>query len=501
MPTTIHRQLIALLIMLLFSSVVCVAEGSESATTMKAKADALYNADRYVEAFDQYTLAMKRADKEGNELMREECLGNIGNIFGFFGDYERANAYFEKALKGAIQNHHNDVAAKCVINMVVTYVQMGHPDRAKEYFAMQNRIGLSNPALRQFFFYQSQAYIAFGEKHYALCVAMNRQAEIVARRKKLPQSYLASLNSLTGNCYQAEGKLDSAIVAYQRNVEPCRRLGNRMYLAEAYRNLAEAYRMLGERQNMLEYQSLYMAQTDTIFGEKQFNMAKDKLFKYENDQTNALITSLNTRVSNAYTGIFVIALFLIAVGALAYVIHRKNRRLNSAYLMLYTKNQELMSSHEESQQLRKQLAVPEEANVRDAQAESREQGFSGNTTRMLNDINTVMENIAIISNPDFSITALAEAVGSHTKTVSSVINSTYGKNFKTLLNEYRIREACRRLADDKTYGKLTIKAIAESVGYNSINNFIIAFKRIVGITPSAYQRMAKRGDEKRAKVV
>jgi AraC-like DNA-binding protein len=68
-------------------------------------------------------------------------------------------------------------------------------------------------------------------------------------------------------------------------------------------------------------------------------------------------------------------------------------------------------------------------------------------------------------------------------------------NFKSYLNEFRIREASKRLADNDVYGNMTIKAISEGVGYNSVNNFIIAFKRIVGITPSAYQKMAMMKDE------
>lgn len=467
---------LTIIISILLSVAAYGSSHNESTEEMKAKADALYNADRFVEAFDLYTLTMKRADSEGDELMRERCLGNIANIYGFFGDYERANVYFEKALKDAVANKHNDVAAKCVINMVVTYSQMGQPERAKEYFAIQNRISLSDSAMRQFFFYQSQAYIAFAEKHYSLCRSINRHAWQFALQKDLPMSYVASLHNDIGRCFQLEGMLDSAIVAYRQNMELCQRAGIRKYLAESYQNLANAYRAKGDRQSMIEYQSLYMAQNDTIFGEKQFNMAKDRLFKYETDKTDAQIRMLNTRFSRALIGAIIVAVLLIAVTVLALVIHKKNRRLHAAYVMLYNKNRELMSSHDESRQLRQQYAT-------------------ATTSKLLQDINAVMEDVNIISRQDFSITSLADAVGSNVKTVSAVINDTYGKNFKTYLNEYRVREACRRLADNEAYGNLTIKAIAESVGYNSINNFIIAFKRIVGMTPSAYQKVARMGEQ------
>lgn len=70
-------------------------------------------------------------------------------------------------------------------------------------------------------------------------------------------------------------------------------------------------------------------------------------------------------------------------------------------------------------------------------------------------------------------------------------HQTYGKNFKTLLNELRVQEASKMLDDFENYGNYTIQAISEDVGYKSSTSFILAFKRIVGMTPSVYQKLAK----------
>lgn len=43
------------------------------------------------------------------------------------------------------------------------------------------------------------------------------------------------------------------------------------------------------------------------------------------------------------------------------------------------------------------------------------------------------------------------------------------------------------------YGNLTIKGIAESVGFKSPTTFINVFKKMVGLSPSVYQNMAKKG--------
>ena len=72
-----------------------------------------------------------------------------------------------------------------------------------------------------------------------------------------------------------------------------------------------------------------------------------------------------------------------------------------------------------------------------------------------------------------------------------VIHEKWGENFNSFLNSYRIKEACRRLGDIDHYGQLTIEAIASGVGFRSRTSFVTSFKRITGLTPSEYQRLAR----------
>ena len=110
---------------------------------------------------------------------------------------------------------------------------------------------------------------------------------------------------------------------------------------------------------------------------------------------------------------------------------------------------------------------------------------------LLDNIRNVMESTDEFCSPDFSIERLAQLVDSNSRYVSEAINDGYGKNFRTFLNEYRIREAMRRLADSERFGGFTIKAIAESVGYKSQANFITVFTKTTGMKPSMYQKISK----------
>ncbi|MFO7670252.1 MAG: helix-turn-helix domain-containing protein [Bacteroidales bacterium] len=69
--------------------------------------------------------------------------------------------------------------------------------------------------------------------------------------------------------------------------------------------------------------------------------------------------------------------------------------------------------------------------------------------------------------------------------LSEVINEHLGKNFYTLINEYRIEEVKKRIIDP-SYKHLTILAIAFDAGFNSKSSFNTIFKQRTGQTPSEY---------------
>ena len=103
-----------------------------------------------------------------------------------------------------------------------------------------------------------------------------------------------------------------------------------------------------------------------------------------------------------------------------------------------------------------------------------------------NNVMKVMNDIEAISNPDFSILTLVGLCHANQKYISQVINERTGNNFSSLLTEYRIKEACRRMQDKENYGSVTLEYIAQSVGFKSRSGFLKAFKRVKGIPPSEF---------------
>ncbi|MDE5877332.1 MAG: helix-turn-helix domain-containing protein [Muribaculaceae bacterium] len=144
-------------------------------------------------------------------------------------------------------------------------------------------------------------------------------------------------------------------------------------------------------------------------------------------------------------------------------------------------------------------ALPESVSTSDSMQENGQSGDkyvnsslnSDRSEEIYREISQILNDTDLICTPGFSLSQLASKVGVNTSYVSQVINERYGESFSTLINDLRIRVACRRLSDTAKYGMMTLEAISESVGFQSRSTFIRAFKKANGMTPSEYLKLAK----------
>jgi AraC-like DNA-binding protein len=70
--------------------------------------------------------------------------------------------------------------------------------------------------------------------------------------------------------------------------------------------------------------------------------------------------------------------------------------------------------------------------------------------------------------------------------LSLLIKLNAKKTFNEYINDFRI-ELAKELLSDKTYKNYTITSIGLESGFNSKSSFYYNFKKVVGLTPAAYQ--------------
>jgi AraC-like DNA-binding protein len=98
----------------------------------------------------------------------------------------------------------------------------------------------------------------------------------------------------------------------------------------------------------------------------------------------------------------------------------------------------------------------------------------------------LMAERRLFLDPDLTLERIARRAGIPARQISSAINATHGRNVSQVVNEYRIAEARRRLAETQE----PITSILLESGFQTKSNFNREFRRITGMSPSDYRAQA-----------
>jgi AraC-like DNA-binding protein len=98
-----------------------------------------------------------------------------------------------------------------------------------------------------------------------------------------------------------------------------------------------------------------------------------------------------------------------------------------------------------------------------------------------------MDKSKVYLETEISLETLSARVKIPKHHLTQLLNERLKKNFYAFINEYRIKEAIRRLENAKA--DENILSLAYDCGFNSKSSFNNYFKKITGLTPSMYRKL------------
>jgi len=137
------------------------------------------------------------------------------------------------------------------------------------------------------------------------------------------------------------------------------------------------------------------------------------------------------------------------------------------------------------------LPAPEEVAEIEIDTASGKVGADELVDRWKDSLLGLMKEKKAYENPELSLASLSMLLGASPIILSKVINRGFGQNFNDFVNTFRIEAIKEKLL----YGEFqtqTLVGIAYDCGFNSKATFNRAFKKITGVTPSAYLDQLKR---------
>lgn len=292
---------------------------------------------------------------------------------------------------------------------------------------------------------------------------------------------------------KAAGRYDEAVEVAGMMLDRAKAAGAADIETITCRTLAELHNLNNQEDSATRYMLQYHQKKDSTLSARDVTMLSKLPLVRELDGMKDRLEQeqARKRMLTIIGGVVLLSAIFLALYVISLV--RSRRKLKQYVKELYRKNVELLNAEKREKELREageELRRTEPDNA--AEKKYASSSLTPNESQLIADrILKVMLDTDLITRPDFSLKDLAASSGYPLKVVSQVINETLGKNFRTLLGEYRIKEACKRLLDTDNYGQYTMEHIAEGVGFNSRSAFSVLFKKITGITPAQFQKNAR----------
>lgn len=416
---------------------------------------------------------------------------NLGNVYSTLDDYDSAIDYFRKSFYSSLKEKKHDITVVSLIgiaNLVYTSGREPLGSIAKE-IELFEKSGIKDVPLLDYTNNVLEGMRLVENREYARGIECFEKAKKAIDTTQTPERYEYVISSLMAGAYMKEGD-------YRKSLEMLRGMKNANGAPDirctVYYQMLQCFKRLGDTDSISAYSSKYLALTDTLLHSGQLKALRDieaqtNTARYNENMGSALRTNKNLKAF-----IIVISLMLMAMVLLGIWLFRSRRKLEKSNRELYLRLHK--EAHSEGGMLTpvKSIGLPAAPEPAETTA-GPEAGTGPDHARNLLAIKLkrIMAESPDIFNPDFSIDNLAALAGTPARKVSQTINNDLGMNFNTFLQDYRIKEACRRLEDSENYGDMTIEAISESLGFKSRGNFVQVFKKITGLTPSAYQKISR----------
>lgn len=417
---------------------------------------------------------------------------NIGNLILIDGEMNGTSGHIDNALVQYKKAFYASLAVKDWRNLTNTFInlqsmsfQLGDKINIKKEIKIFIKQKMPDTMhLREYIKYLNIATLAYYNKNYTKAIQAFDRAANHVDTPYTPERFtmLALFNKAI--VLRKDGQINKSIQELMRVKSIAEKNKARDALVDINNTLSDIYKNKGDKLKASHYQLASLLEKDSVLHYNRLGSVDNLHFvnqiKTVNDQI--IYLSAQHRIKN----IILISVSTLLILALIFLMlfYQKYRKLQNSNKQLYLKFINSLKEEENREQKHTMasplLLEPNNVLLNDKQIKQHAQ--------LLEKIKEIIENTNEIYSETFSISRLADMTGTNNKYVSQVINVEYNMNFNQLLAKYRIKKACQYMEEEK-YNNYTIEAIGQSVGYHSRSNFVMTFKKAVGLSPSVYHKI------------
>lgn len=467
----------------------------------------------YSIAFSYFKKAIQIADEP-----IYQAYNNIAGIYLFYNDYKNARQYLTQAFDISLEQKNWESLSNSLQNLIFLGWKMDSLASLQPQIERYRSVDSIPPSLSGYTIGIADGTIAASKGQYREAIrifsgVINTDSTILSANH-----FVYNTPLYIAKCYMALKDYPLAMQYLKTVEEEMRRIDDYYMLMYVYNLQIECCQQDGNAEGARKAKYDLLNLKDSINTVEELEKIKNIEFFDEVDKYEKQVVELSHQ-KNTRTRVAIISCLALLVVALLFIVAIiQNRRLRESNKELYRKTDELVRQADSEKLQRTAYKkkidgfIEKIASLQGTINTLRSASLPASSTPIAEEPTTAptassplpddqsaiveriyqqLDDVDFICQPDLTVERLAQAIGIHDRYVSQVINESTNKNFNTLLNEYRIREACKRLTDFDTYGQMTNETIAEGLGYKSRSHFIRTFKKMTGLTPSQYQKIAR----------
>lgn len=478
----------------------------------------------YQQTYAQLLMAQEIAEKYHFSSTLVSINTNLANLFLLENTLTDSGEIDERTLKQHRKAYYAAIKEKrweAIIPATFNYATLGDDERrAKQVVAdlkAYHRLQMPDSILGKPFLQEFCLGIeANARKEQEKALAHFNQALALVKDYSIltEQVIRNSIRTTTCRLLIRMGRDDEALAMIKGLLTDAKKKGDHpmMYVYELA--LSGYYKHVGNQTEAEKHELTAYRERNIVMGKNRLLEAGQTEFLFQINKMNEEMKELSFERRIQQIVIISIALLTLLFIYVAMMLYRRWRKTQENNCQLYQRTQDLLAAEEEHRrqildyetQL-KQLAFPSppkgNTNVLQGNEAPSETVGGGvkyrkhpvseeENSELLHRILYIMETSEEIFSNDFSLDRLTELVDGRTSNyVSQAINQLYHRTFNDMVNEFRIREACRRLNDPEHYGHLSNDFLAQGLGFKSYPNFVRNFKKFTGLTPSEFQKQLK----------
>lgn len=447
-----------------------------------AQAEIDYDLGEYVECMktiQDYILSVQKGDNAEKPDIMTRAYKLLGNVYYMYADTASARGYYEKALTYAEQMQDRTEQLKVLHNLSLLYCSCKHQDMARYYTDKILSVTSAPDNLRNYFHTYSLGMLErkFGNTDEA--IKLYDKAISLVDEQALPGHLKSSPMLVKATALHEQGALAealSALNALEKHIKTS--IVNPSIEVDVMHEYMEIYEESGDTDAAAAYQRKYMAMSDSLMNHNRFMKSRGVFNMQQAELDHGKMNTM--RHSLSLVEVILIILATVAVTSIAFMAITRLRNRRAKAKNAVSANVETEKPAAAEQLLPKQ---PESAKDTDGATAQR--------------IHAVFETIKkIASDPSFfcsptaSLEEMAQLASTNVKYVSQAVNEFTGVNFRTFINNFRVRHACRLIEENPD---ISAAELGDKVGFQSPSAFIAAFRKFTGKTPSLYIRAVRNG--------